>query len=72
MVEVELRGPKDLIRSITEKDLTVTVDFSDEDMGSVSKIPKVTLSAGYGSIGAISISTVTATLQEETTDATAG
>lgn len=72
VVEVELRGPKDLIRSITEKDLTVTVDFSDEDMGSVSKIPKVTLSAGYGSIGAISISTVTATLQEETTDATAG
>lgn len=72
VVEVELRGPKDLIKAITEKDITVTVDFSGEDMGSISKLPKITLSAAYSSIGAISVSTVTATMQEGTPDATAG
>ena len=72
VVEVELRGPKDLIKAITEKDITVTVDFSGEEMGSISKLPKITLSSAYGSIGAVSVSTVTATMQEVIPDATTG
>ena len=72
VVEVELRGPKELIKTITEQDITVTVDFSEEEMGSISKIPKITLSTAYQSIGAISVSTVTATMQEEIPNATAG
>ena len=63
VVEVELRGPKDLIKDLTEKDVTLTVDFSNEELGSVSKVPKITMSKGYESIGAISLPTVTATLQ---------
>ena len=72
VVEVELRGPKDLIKNITENDITVTVDFSDEEMGSISKLPKITLSTAYHSIGAVSVSTVTATMQEGVQDATEG
>ena len=72
VVEVELRGPRDLIKSITEQDITVTVDFSGEDMGSISKLPKITLSAAYNGIGAVSVSTVTATMQEGNPNATTG
>ena len=63
MVEVELRGHKDTIKKLTEKDITVAVDFSGEELGSVSKVPKITLPSGYSDVGAVSVSTVTATLQ---------
>lgn len=72
VVDVELRGPKDLIKSITDGDITVTVDFTNEEMGSISKTPKITLSTAYQSIGAVSVSTITATMQEGTPDATTG
>ena len=74
MVEVELRGPKDLIKKLTEKDITVSIDFSDEELGSVSKIPKITLPNGFSGVGAMSVSSVMATLQivEVEADATVG
>lgn len=72
MVEVELRGPRDLINSITEKDIAVTVDFTDEEQGIISKLPKLTMGNAYSAVGAISVSTVTASLQMGETDATAG
>jgi YbbR domain-containing protein len=72
MVEVELRGPRDLINSITEKDISVTVDFTEEEQGIISKLPKLTLSSSYSSVGAISVSTVTASLQSGENDAAAG
>jgi len=72
MVEVELRGPRDLIKSITEKDIVVTVDFTEEELGSVSKVPKITLSGTYSGVGAVSVSAVTATLQMGDPDATTG
>ena len=71
-VEVELRGPQDLIKSITEKDVTVTVDFSEESLGSVIKVPKITFSDAYSGVGTISVSSVTATLQLGEPDATTG
>lgn len=63
VVEVELRGPRDAIKSITEKDITVTIDFTEEEPGSVNKVPKITLPAAYSHVGAVSVSAVTATLQ---------
>lgn len=63
MVEVELRGHKDLIRTITAEDLNVTVDFAGEELGIVSKLPKINMSTTYASVGAISVSAVTANLQ---------
>ena len=79
VLEVELRGPKSQINKITEKDLTVTMDFTNEELGSVSKVPKVTISSEYSGVGAVSVPAITATMQipsteaiEETTDAAAG
>ena len=72
VVEMELRGPKDIIKRLTEKDVTVTVDFTEEELGSVSKVPKVTLGSGFSGIGAISVTAVTATLQMGEPDATTG
>ena len=71
-VEVELRGPKEAISSITDKDVSVTVDFTGEELGSISKMPKITLSTAYSGVGAVSVSTVTATLQMGEPDATVG
>lgn len=72
MVEVELRGHKDLIRTIAEENLVVTVDFAGEELGIVSKAPKITMGAGYESVGAVSVSAVTASLQAGDADATTG
>ena len=72
VVEVELRGPRDIIKDITEKDITVTMDFKDEELGSISKVPKITLSSAYADVGAVSVSTVTATLQMVDANAAAG
>lgn len=63
VVEVELRGQRDLIQKLSEKDITVTVDFSGEELGSISKVPKISLPGGYSNVGEISVSPVTATLQ---------
>lgn len=62
-VEIELRGPKALIKKITEKDIVVTMDFSSEELGSVNKVPKITLGSAYSEVGTISVSSVIATLQ---------
>ena len=79
VLEVELRGPKDQINRITEKDLTVTMDFTNEELGSVSKVPKVTISGSYPDVGAVTVPAITATVQiptidtmEAATDAAAG
>ena len=72
MVDVELRGPKDLVKNITEKDVIVTVDFTGEELGTISKVPQITLGGEYASVGAVTVSPVTAALQIEVPDATAG
>jgi len=72
MVEVELRGPKDVVKNITEADLSVTIDFSEEEMGSVSKAPKITFNGLDTNVGAISVSAVTATLQMGVANAAVG
>jgi hypothetical protein len=72
MVEVELRGPSALMKNLSEKDITVSVDFTGEELGGVSKVPKITLGSGYSEVGAISVSAVTATLQLEEPDETTG
>lgn len=62
-VEIELRGPKSLIKKISEKDIVVTMDFSGEEIGSVNKVPKITMGSAYSEVGTISVSSVIATLQ---------
>ena len=70
-MEVELRGLRDTLQKLTEKDITVTVDFTGEDLGSVSKTPKISLPGAYANVGEVSVSSVTATLQVGEPNATA-
>ena len=72
VVDVELRGPKDTIKKITEKDITVTVDFTDEELGNISKMPKISLASAYADVGAVSVTSVTANLQMGEPDGTEG
>ena len=72
VVDVELRGPKDTIKKITEKDITVTVDFTDEELGNISKMPKISLAGAYTDVGAVSVTSVTANLQMGEPDGTEG
>ena len=72
-VEVELRGPKDQIKNLTEKDVYITVDFSEETLGGVIKVPKIGFGSAFADVGAISVPSVTANLQPEVIpDATNG
>ena len=70
VVEVELRGLRETIQKLSEKDIIVTVDFTGEDLGSISKTPKISLPRAYASVGEVSVSSVTATLQMGEPDAT--
>lgn len=70
--EIELRGPKTLMETLTEKAVTVTVDFAGEELGSISKTPQITLGSDFAGVGAIAVSSVTATLQIEVPDETVG
>ena len=63
VVEVELRGKRELLQKLTEKAIIVTVDFTGEDLGSISKTPKISLPSAYEGVGEVSVSSVTATLQ---------
>ena len=72
VVEVELRGPKDQIRNLTEKDVSVIVDFKNEALGGVIKVPRISFGSEFAAVGAISTTSITATLQTEVPDATNG
>lgn len=71
VVEVELRGLRETIQKMTEKDITVIFDFTGEDLGSISKVPKISLPGAYSNVGEVSVSSVTATLQTGDPNATA-
>ena len=58
--------------SKTNEDIVVTMDFSNEELGSVNKVPKITLGSAYSSVGAISVSSVIANLQAGENNAAAG
>ncbi len=61
-LEIQIRGPKDKIENIEQKDVQVTVDFAEEQIGTVTVKAKVTVTAdGFGVVGTYN---VTATLQE--------
>ncbi len=64
VLDVELRGPRELVAEITAEDVTITLDFAGEEPGNVIRIPKIALAKKYRKLGAISANTITATLRE--------
>lgn len=64
VLKVTLRGPKSLINVLEASDVTVTVDFSGRTPGTATIGATVTLSPGFGSVGAVGSLSVSATLRE--------
>lgn len=61
-LEIKIRGPKNRIDKVEAKDIQVTVDFADEQVGTATVKANITVTAD--GIGAVGIYNVTATLRE--------
>lgn len=65
-LDVQLRGPKELMNTLTENDFTVTVDFAGEAAGEVKKNVVITFGDKFSEVGAIGSYHVSATLRTAT------
>lgn len=61
---VNLRGPKELIRRITVKDVSATVDFTDAETGNATFKANIVIGKGFKGVGAMGNYTVSATLKK--------
>ena len=58
-LELQLRGPKNLIDSVTAENVTVTVDFSQEQAGTASVKAQITVNIdGVGAVGVYNITAI--------------
>ena len=48
---VQVRGPKELVEQMDEKDFTVTVDLTGELQGSFTKVPAITIAEEFAQVG---------------------
>ena len=64
-LEITVRGPSLLIDSITEKDVTVTVDFADAQPGTATMRATVTFASNYADAGTVGSYVVSATLKNQ-------
>jgi len=62
-LELLLRGPKNIIESVKEENVTVTVDFSQEQAGTASVKAQITVN--IDGVGAVGVYNVTATVKEK-------
>lgn len=63
-LEITLRGPKELVDKMEASDLTVTVDFTGAEQGTVTIKAKITTSDEYAQVGAVGTYSVSATLRK--------
>lgn len=64
-LEITVRGPSLLIDSITEKDVTVTVDFANAQPGTATMRATVTFASNYADAGTVGSYVVSATLKNQ-------
>jgi YbbR domain-containing protein len=62
VLEIQIRGPKGSIDMIEAKDVTVTVDFANEQIGTATVKASITINAE--GVGAVGIYNITATLRK--------
>ena len=63
MLEVQIRGPKSVVENITEENISVTVDFANEQVGTATVKAEFDIDAeGVGAVGTYN---VTATLKQK-------
>ncbi len=61
---ITVRGPRELVEAMTEKDITINVDFSAEQPGTFTASASAVMSAAYADVGAVGTYSVSATLRE--------
>ena len=64
VLEIKLRGPASLIESISEENVTISVDLVDAQVGTDKYTAQVTFSSSFNGVGAIGSYTVMVTLSE--------
>lgn len=62
---VSLRGPAHLVVKLKESDITVTVDFTDAEIGTSTFKATITLREEFGKVGAVGSCYVSATVQQK-------
>ena len=65
---IKVRGPYELVNKLTAKDITVTVDFTGEEVGDATIRVSVEFSEKYESLGVLGKPSVTTSLHEITTE----
>lgn len=63
-LQVSFRGPAAMVNAMTEKDILVTVDFTDAELGTDTKKATVTISSKYDGVGAVGTYSVSVTVTE--------
>lgn len=63
-LQVTLRGPANLVRKMTDEDVTVVVDFANAAMGTTTVRGIVQMDSNFAAVGQMGTSSVTATLRE--------
>ena len=59
---VSVRGPKELVKKLTEKDISVTVDFTNAEIGNATFKANIVIGSSFKGVGAMGNYTVSATL----------
>ena len=54
-LEVQIRGPKVLMKNMTEADIIITVDFENEPVGTATKKATITMSGDFLEAGAVGV-----------------
>lgn len=62
-LDITIRGEKNLLKNMVTADVIVTVDFADQQLGSYTIKPNITMSSGYGTVGAIGNYSVSVTVR---------
>lgn len=61
-LEIRIRGPKSVIEQVTDKNVTVTVDFTNEQVGTATV--KAAITINVDGVGAVGTYNITATLRK--------
>lgn len=64
VLSVTVRGPQELVETMTEDDITIMVDFSQAQLGTFTVKANVVMDMAYSKVGAIGTYQVSATLRE--------
>lgn len=63
-LEVKVRGPVALVDDMKKEDITVTVDFTDAEVGTDTKRATITMAEGFEAVGAVGSYSVSVTVKE--------